>query len=287
MAIEEPGVLWRDGIYFWQASAYAKAHLFYPMWGATYNLDVPYRIYRTFLEAYMVQYIVRGELHFDLRGHHFVAKEGEIVLLSSREFNHYWSECPAQVKWFHFHGRGVEEMLEYAYEKNGSGHFGREVGNRAVAYVDEVLWGLKERSLEDFRFSRAIYSLLCEMAAPAEKKLSTAEEAVSKAVHYMKNNYQKQLTVEDIAQHAGMSTYHFARQFKRAMLSSPHQYLLDLRLEQAKKLLVYTNETVESIASQAGFQSSSYFIRAFRHSMNMTPSAFRTYFVPGEEDSKK
>lgn len=33
MAIEEPGVLWRDGVYFYAASNFAKQHLFYPMWG--------------------------------------------------------------------------------------------------------------------------------------------------------------------------------------------------------------------------------------------------------------
>lgn len=39
MAIEEPGVLWRDGVYFYAASNFAKQHLFYPMWRATYELD--------------------------------------------------------------------------------------------------------------------------------------------------------------------------------------------------------------------------------------------------------
>ena len=85
MAIEEPGVLWRDGVYFYAASNFAKQHLFYPMWGATYELDSPYRIRRDYMDAYMIQYVARGALHFKLRGHHFVAKEGELVLLACRE----------------------------------------------------------------------------------------------------------------------------------------------------------------------------------------------------------
>lgn len=54
MAIEEPGVLWRDGVYFYAASNFAKQHLFYPMWGATYELDSPYRIRRDYMDAYMI-----------------------------------------------------------------------------------------------------------------------------------------------------------------------------------------------------------------------------------------
>ena len=96
MAIEEPGVLWRDGVYFYAASNFAKQHLFYPMWGATYELDSPYRIRRDYMDAYMIQYVARGALHFKLRGHHFVAKEGELVLLACREKNDYWSEGTAR-----------------------------------------------------------------------------------------------------------------------------------------------------------------------------------------------
>lgn len=83
------------------------------MWGATYELDYPYRICRDYMDAYMIQYIARGELHFKLRGHHFVAREGEIVLLGCKEKNDYWSEGPARVKWFHFNGSGVAPLMEH------------------------------------------------------------------------------------------------------------------------------------------------------------------------------
>ena len=74
MKIKEPGVLERDGIYFWSAGAYAKENLFYPLWGAVYRLDVPYRVKRSYLDAFMLQYIVEGELHFELRNEHLAAK---------------------------------------------------------------------------------------------------------------------------------------------------------------------------------------------------------------------
>ena len=144
MAIEEPGVLWRDGIYFYSASNFAKQHLFYPMWGATYELDYPYRIRRDYMDAYMIQYIARGELHFKLRGHHFVAKEGELVLLACREKNDYWSEGTARVKWFHFNGREVGPLLERIYETNGSGHMSTFFGARVEPLIDDILQGLMQ-----------------------------------------------------------------------------------------------------------------------------------------------
>lgn len=62
------------------------------------------------------------------------------------------------------------------------------------------------------------------------------------------------------------------------MMTSPHLYLLNHRLAEAKKMLVYTRDKIDTIAEATGFQSSSYFVRAFHREMNMTPKAFRQYF---------
>jgi hypothetical protein len=51
MSIKEPGVIKRDGIYFWSANPYAKEHLFYLLWGGMYWLDVPYRVKRRYMDA--------------------------------------------------------------------------------------------------------------------------------------------------------------------------------------------------------------------------------------------
>lgn len=288
--IEEPGVLWRDGIHFWTASSYAKAHLMYPMWGATYNLDVPYRIRRDYMDAYMIQYIVSGSLHFKLRGKEFVAHAGEIVLLACREANDYWSEEPGRVKWFHFNGKGVSELLEYIYEKNGSGHMSRFFGSQTLRYVDAILAGLKSGEISDFEFSRNIYALLCTLAEedPSERE-TAAEEAVRLSVNYIREHYAEPLSVARLAQSVNLSQYYFTRQFKKIMLTSPHSYLLNYRLDRAKKMLVYTDEKIDAIAEQTGFLSSSYFVRAFHREMNMTPKAFRNYIsnVRGKNKQKK
>ena len=92
----------------------------------------------------MIQYVACGALHFKLRGHHFVAKEGELVLLACREKNDYWSEGTARVKWFHFNGREVGPLLERIYETNGSGHMSTFFGARVEPLIDDILQGLMQ-----------------------------------------------------------------------------------------------------------------------------------------------
>lgn len=84
--------------------------------------------------------------------------------------------------------------------------------------------------------------------------------------------------MQDIAESVSLSPYYFTRLFKCIMLTSPHLYLLNHRLAEAKKMLVYTRDKIDTIARQTGFQSSSYFVRAFHREMKMTPNDFRQYF---------
>ena len=278
MVIEEPGVLWRDGIYFYSASNFAKQHLFYPMWGATYKLAEPYRIRRDYMDAFMIQYIESGTLDFKLRDEHFVAREGEIVLLDCHESNDYWSEGPAAVKWFHFNGREISPLLEHIYEANGSGHLNAFYGQQVIELVDDILKGLKTGTYSEFLFSRLLYDLLCRLAEPIPRVETPAEEAVRQSVAYIKQHFAEPITVADMASAVKLSPFYFTRLFKRFMMVPPHVYLLNYRLAEAKKLLFYTSEKIDTIAMMTGFTSSSYFVRAFRREMNMTPKTFRRYF---------
>lgn len=279
MEKKEAGVVHRDGVYFHSVTPYGKENLFYVLWGAVYDLAAPYRVERNYMDAYMVQYVVEGELHFNLRGEHFIAKKNELVILSCQEKNLYWAEKEAKVKWFHFHGEMVSTLLEYIYNKNGSCLCNALNSHNAEPYIDEVLEGLKNKSANEFQFSHYIYSILCELMGSPALKTSPLEVLMKKAVCFMKINLAANITVQDVANFVGVSVYHFSRTFKKYMAASPHAYLLELRLDKSKNLLISTTDNLDIIAEKSGFQSTSHFIRAFKKSMDMTPKEFRQYLL--------
>lgn len=83
------------------------------------------------------------------------------------------------------------------------------------------------------------------------------------------------IKLADLAEVAGMSQFHFSRMFKQAMGMTPHQYLLQQRIEQAKQLLKGTKLAIAEIALQCGFNSQSHLSKHFRDATGMTPSAYR------------
>ena len=81
------------------------------------------------------------------------------------------------------------------------------------------------------------------------------------------------LTVEMLSREVGLSVAHFARAFKETMGRAPHQYLLALRLERARRLLETTETSLSDIAQRAGFADQAHFTRLFKRAFGTTPGA--------------
>ncbi|MXV52897.1 helix-turn-helix domain-containing protein [Pedobacter sp. HMF7647] len=95
------------------------------------------------------------------------------------------------------------------------------------------------------------------------------------AKEFMRTNYNKQLSVEEIARNSCLSVNHFLRTFKEAYQLSPHQFLTQVRLDQAKYFLRQTKLPISEIVAEIGFECSSAFIRLFKSRFAVTPLKYR------------
>jgi len=97
--------------------------------------------------------------------------------------------------------------------------------------------------------------------------------------------YFEPLTVDDLAQVAGLSRAHFSREFRRAFGESPHAYLLTRRLERAAALLRTTDRSVADICLSVGLQSVGSFTTSFTRTYGRPPTAYRAAFPPAAADA--
>ncbi|HEY0405625.1 MAG TPA: AraC family transcriptional regulator [Pyrinomonadaceae bacterium] len=97
---------------------------------------------------------------------------------------------------------------------------------------------------------------------------------------FIADNYESDLSLAEMAGAAGMSAFHFAREFKRTTGSSPHQYLINFRVERAKSLLTESELPLVEVSSRSGFSHQSHFTRLFRRLTGMTPQSYRLTFQP-------
>jgi len=88
-------------------------------------------------------------------------------------------------------------------------------------------------------------------------------------------NLESNIDLADLAAVANLSRCHFARAFKQSVGATPHDYLVQRRLERAQELLADTEMPLAEIALATGFSDQSHFSRRFREHLNASPSAFR------------
>lgn len=92
---------------------------------------------------------------------------------------------------------------------------------------------------------------------------------------YIREHYREDISVENLANKACMSSSHFYKTFKNTLGETPIEYLNSERLKQAKKLIRNSTSQLSEIAFLCGFNSPSYFNTQFKKQEGMTPSQFR------------
>ncbi len=106
-----------------------------------------------------------------------------------------------------------------------------------------------------------------------------SDEAIPQAVEFIKNNYDKPLTLADIAQVTGYSSHYFHHIFTTVMGKTPQSYLLQIRIRQAKYLLAQSSKCLSEIAYACGFSSQAYFTEQFKKETYFTLGQYRKHWL--------
>ena len=100
-------------------------------------------------------------------------------------------------------------------------------------------------------------------------------ERLDRARRFIDLCYDLPLDLDEISSHACFSRYHFLRLFRQAFNKTPHQYLIERRIERAKELLSGNELRVTDVCFEVGFQSLGSFSSLFHKSVGHPPLLFR------------
>jgi AraC family transcriptional regulator len=112
-------------------------------------------------------------------------------------------------------------------------------------------------------------------------RVGLVDRRIRLAVELMHAHLDRDLPLEEIADAAHLSPFHFARLFKKLTGATPHAYLASLRAARARELLAETDLSVTEVGARVGYMSSSHFAKAFRQATGLPPRAYRNALVRG------
>jgi AraC family transcriptional regulator len=110
-------------------------------------------------------------------------------------------------------------------------------------------------------------------------RVGLVDRRLRRAIEYIHTHYNQELALSEMAQAAFLSEYHFAHLFKKLTGLTPNNYLIAVRVEQAKKLLIETDLSIVNISLSVGYSSQSHFTKVFRTITGLTPLKYRESFL--------
>ncbi len=217
-------------------------------------------------------YILEGETAYLYENEVFTVKAGDVLFLAKGGI--YAMDVKSEVYRFifadfDFH-ESAPQKLEIFKMQNSRGM--ESTFRRMLEKWRQKRHGVKEECLS------LLYSVYAEIikSEDAEYLPNTKRAKLEGALQFISENYSKEdLTVESVAHTTGMSESHFRRLFKSAYRISPIKYINLIRMERAKELIRYTNESFSDIAAEVGFSNLYYFSRMFKKEVGCTPSEFK------------
>lgn len=128
------------------------------------------------------------------------------------------------------------------------------------------------------RLTALLYQLCEELEQPGLAKLSDkghGGQLIAKAIEYIKLHYREELTLQEVADSIHVSKSYFSNLFKKQAGQNFIDYLIDLRLHEAKRMLTQKDYKIYEVAEKSGFNDVKYFSKLFKRMTQMTPVEYR------------
>ena len=150
------------------------------------------------------------------------------------------------------------------------------------AYPDEI-FKLNHKFFQDVIATTNIDSLCFLLTGLMNKYIDSLfsfssiknVDVVSKAIHYMRRNCQRKLSLQDVAKHVFLAPTYFSKVFKQETNRSFSNYLNYLRIEKSKHLLLVSGSRLVDVANLSGFEDQSYFTKVFKRETGMSPGEYK------------
>ncbi len=240
--------------------------------------------------------VVEGSLNIRLNNNTYTASKGDIIFVNPEIIHSAMpTDCAYECLVF-----DIESLTagfggcKYFFDGLVNGEYLVEeyipVSDKKIYdCVDSMFSAMKHKSSGfKFRVVGDLYRLFGEIVdnhlyrhISGENEILTDRNfmKLKNVLRYMRDNYDKQIMLEDMARAAGMSTKYFCKFFKEMTRKSPVEYLNTYRIEKAARKLISTDMSVTDIAYICGFNDLSYFIKTFKIYKGVTPSKFRSLSI--------
>ena len=246
-------------------------------------------------EGYHLHVVLSGKGKLVVRGCEYNVHSGQMFVVKENEETYYAADRddPWYYTWVAFGGSSAGEYLEYAGFADGV--YVQDCRVDTGEFLNIVVEILKRphlnRSSEFYRMSLAVRFLSLAVESfekgnglAKQQEQLTADDYVNYAVEYINHNYAT-IRISDVAGYIGVNRTYFSSIFKKKMLVSPQDYLMQVRMNKSRELLLVMDLPIYVIAQKVGYDDQLTFSRMFKKKFGLSPENYRKkYRSSGQKD---
>lgn len=259
----------------------------------------PFAVYRGNLPEYIVSYplhwheemeliyVVSGCGNITVQAEHFTVRTGDIVVIPPQRVHSIEQLADRPMEYFNILFRlSLLDSEQVAPVHQCSLYHLPYQNSRNEAITGPVLSLIENRKQTDPAYplliranlSQILYQLLRQMPGDSEpdNRGRLNYDRLKVVLEYLREHYSRPISVAEAAAMCGFSASHFMKLFRELTGLSFAQYVKQLRLEAAARLLRENKKRIGEIAEETGFHNLSYFTRAFEAKYHMTPGVYRS-----------
>ncbi|MCR4949772.1 MAG: AraC family transcriptional regulator [Solobacterium sp.] len=229
--------------------------------------------------TFLILHTDHGSGILECSGRTFHLEEGDLFWIDCRIPHTYrtdgtfWEHTD-----IHIGGTGAKDLYgefaaagQFVLRRNDIPYYMSDTEDLLDAYV-------RPESHRTMRIAHCIETFLMHLILSADKsrgRQAESSDILQNLIYYMHEHFREPLSMDQLSALSGLSRFHMSREFKKLTGFAPNEYLIRLRIEQSKVLLVSSSLPVYEIAALSGFESETYFSRLFHQRMHMTPGVYR------------
>ncbi len=208
-------------------------------------------------------------------GETYLAKAGNIMIFAPHESQQYSYHGKCAAMWVHFSGTAVSEILSSCGLHAGYNKLCASK-NAVEAFLDMIRrFHTPEKEMHaNSELLKLLYALSdCREMHP--DNTNTDNSGILSVITYINTNYNKNITLGDLAKISGYSKSRFSHLFSEITGTTPVKYQNEIRLRTAAQMLTDTENTISDIAYACGFSDALYFSRIFKRIYGVSATEYR------------
>ncbi len=212
----------------------------------------------------------------------YQVKSGQGFMIFPHQVTTYIADkhLPWEYTWIEFDGLRARELVMTAGLSQDAPIYRAHSHDLRETMLKEMLYIVQHADMAPFHLIGHLYLFIDALTSSiATMKLSKGSRLrdfyIQEAVSYIEQNFQNDISVEDIADNCGLNRSYFSKIFRAAIGRTPQEFLLNYRMTKATELLKLTQLAVGDIGKAVGYENPLHFSRAFKNVYGTPPREWR------------